>query len=64
MIRLMLMKSWKHPYKNKPYAVGTILQCSIPLAQELLADRIGRLYDGEYPPKDKVKMDLKQLTTK
>tara|TARA_R110000868_G_scaffold96848_3_gene266356 strand:+ start:2381 stop:2575 length:195 start_codon:yes stop_codon:yes gene_type:complete len=64
MIRVMLLKSWKHPYKAKPYAVGSILQCAPYLAMELLADKIGKLYDGEYPPKEKVKIELSTLTTK
>lgn len=61
MIRIILLKSWQHPYRNKPYAVGTILQCAPYLAMELLADNIGELYEGDYPPKEKVKIDLKQL---
>ena len=64
MIRIILLKSWQHPYKSKPYAVGSILQCAPYLAMELLADKIGKLYEGEYPPKEKLKMDLSQLTTK
>jgi len=64
MIRIILLKSWKHPYKKTPEPVGSILQCSHSLAGELLADKIGRLYDGEYPPKQKQKMNLSQLKTK
>ena len=60
MIRVRLLKSWKHPY-GKNHTVGTILQCAPYLAMELLADNIGELYDGDYPPKEKVKIDLKQL---
>lgn len=62
MIRIMLLKSWTHPYKNKPYAVGTILQCAPYLAGELMAEKIGKLYEGEYPPKEKAKIDLSTLT--
>lgn len=64
MIRIILLKSWTHPYKTKPYAVGTILQCAPYLAAELIADRFAKLYEGDYPPKEKVKMDLSTLTTK
>lgn len=64
MIRIKLKKSWKHPYRDKPYAVGTILQVAPYLASELLADKVAEVYKGEYPPKDKSKTDLKQLTTK
>ncbi len=64
MIRIMLLKSWQHPYKKKPYAVNTILQCDLNLAGELLADKIGKIYEGEYPPKEKVKMNLSTLTLK
>lgn len=63
-IRIKLLKSWKHPYRNKPYAVGTILQCGSVLASDLLADKIGEIYNGEYPPKEKSKIELKQLKTK
>jgi len=64
MIRVRLKKSWSHPYKNKPYSVGTILQCDTSLAGELMAENIGQLYEGEYPPKEKFKIDLSTLTTK
>ena len=64
MIRIQLLKSWRHPYKKKAYSVGTILQCDMNLAGELMADKIGKIYEGEYPPKEKVKMNLSTLTTK
>ena len=63
-IRIILNKSWRHPKLNKLYTVATVLQCDAILASELLADKIGVLYTGEYPPKGKIKMDLKQLKTK
>lgn len=64
MIRLKLLKRWQHPNKLQPYSVGTILQCSPALAGELLADKIGEIYEGPYPPKQKLNINLSQLKTK
>ena len=64
MIRVILLRSYQHQYKRDPYSVGTILQCAPYLASELIADKIAKLYEGEYPPKEKVKVDLKQLNSK
>lgn len=61
MIRILLIKSWQHPNRDKPYPVGTILQCAPYLAGELLADKFGIVYTGEYPPKEKVKIDLSTI---
>jgi hypothetical protein len=60
-MRLILKKSWKHPYRNKPYPVGTIIQPDFNLAHELLAEKIAGIYEGPYPPKEKLKMNLSQL---
>lgn len=62
-MRVRLIKSWKHPYKSKPYAVGTVLQVDKSLESELLKSKVAVKYSGEYPPK-KEKINLKQLNTK
>lgn len=60
-IRIILNKKWKHPLRQKPYPVGTILQTDLNLAGELMAENIARIYNGVYPPKEKLKMNLSQL---
>jgi len=64
MVRIQLLRSWKHPYKKKPEAVGTVLQVINSLAMELLADKRAKIYEGVYPPKQKMKMNLSQLNNK
>lgn len=63
-LRVRLLKSWQHPYRSRPYPVGTIIQPDLNLAGALLADKIGEIYEGDYPPKEKMNFNLKQLTTK
>lgn len=60
-MRLKLIKSWKHPYKVKAYSVGTILQVDKELEKLLLEHKVAVKYSGEYPPKKKEKINLKQL---
>lgn len=66
-VRVRLVKSWTNT-QGKVYAVGTILQLIPSLASELLADKIGEKYDGQYPPKqgreNKLKIKLSQLKPK
>lgn len=60
---IILKKSWKHPYKIRPYAVGTVLQCDDQLGTELIKKKTGEVYKGPYPPDGKVKMALSDLKT-
>jgi len=57
-LRLRLLKSYKHKYKLKAWSVGQVIQVENILANELLADKIAEVYEGEYPPKHKVKTDF------
>jgi hypothetical protein len=57
-IKVILLKSWKHPYKIKPLPIGKIMGCSPQLASELIADKIAELYTGVYPPKEKTKTEF------
>lgn len=57
-IKVILLKSWKHPFKKKALPIGKVMGCSAELASALLADRIAELYTGTYPPKEKTKTDF------
>ncbi len=57
-IKIILLKSWQHPFKKKPLPIGKIVSCSTQLASELIADKIGELYTGVYPPKEKTKTNF------
>jgi len=61
MKRIILSKSWQHPYRTEKYPVGTILQPDNALRNFLLENKIAREYNGDYPPKSKTKIQLKQL---
>lgn len=61
--RIILNRSWKHPYKTKPYPVGTILQVDDELGTELIMNKSAEEYTGPYPPKEKKKMALGELKT-
>lgn len=56
--KIILVRSWKHPYKLRPYPIGTILLCDNELASELLTEEFGEIYTGQYPPADKTKTDF------
>lgn len=56
--RIILVKSWTHPYRTKPYPVGTILQVDNELGSELIENEIAEKYNGEYPPKEKQKTEF------
>jgi len=63
-MKIRLLKSLEHKTNNrvsKMYRVGTILQLSDLDSINLINSKKAELYEGEYPPKDKMKMDLKQL---
>ncbi len=62
-MRVRLLKSWAN-VRGRVYPVGTILQVTSYLASELLADKTAENYSGDYPPKSKMKMNLKQLNNK
>jgi len=62
--RIILKKSWQHPYRNEPYPVGTILQPDNPLREYLIGNKIAKEYKGDYPPKQKVKIELEHLKAK
>ncbi len=62
MNRIILKKSWKMN-ERRTYAVGTILQVDNELRDKLLKSKKGELYEGEYPPKDKQKINLTELKT-
>lgn len=57
-IKVILKKSWKHPFKKKSLPIGKIVSCSPQLAQSLIGEGIAELYTGEYPPKEKTKTDF------
>ena len=56
--RVRLLKSWANKSSGKKYTVGTIIQCDNTLSAELIREKIGEHYDGDYPPKVKVKTDF------
>ena len=62
-MRIRLIKSWKFN-ERRTYPVGTVLQVLRGLAKQLVTSKHAEIYEGEYPPKDKLKMDLKQLKVK
>lgn len=56
-VRVRLLKPYTHIYKTRPWPIGQVLQLTTQLASELLADKIAEIYEGEYPPKEKMKTD-------
>jgi len=63
MVRVRLLKSYKHENKQKAWTVGRIVNCSPQLASDLIHRKIAENYSGGYPPKkvDKLKMELNKL---
>lgn len=59
-LRVILLKSWTNEF-GRTYPVGTIIQGTTALLMNLIGEQIGELYAGEYPPKEKRKINLKQL---
>jgi hypothetical protein len=57
-IKVILIKSWKHPFKVKPLPRGKIVSCSTDLASSLIGEGIAELYTGIYPPREKLKTDF------
>ncbi len=62
-VKILLKKKWTNS-QGKEYAVGTILQVIPSLGSQLIADKFGDFYEGDYPPKDKLKIELSQLNNK
>lgn len=60
-VRVQLLKSYHHDNKKKAWSVGTVLQLTQQLASDLIHEGIAIEYKGEYPPKKKMKLELKQL---
>ena len=60
--RVRLVRAWASTFKT--YSVGTVLQVDNELCNRLITEKYGKKYDGEYPPKGKVKMKLEQLKSK
>ena len=57
-IKVILLRSWKHPFKQKSLPIGKIVSCSTQLASELIGSKYAELYTGPYPPKEKTKTDF------
>lgn len=57
-VRIRLLKSYKAKNMKRTWPVGQVIQVLPSVASELLADKIGALYDGKYPPKEKMKIKL------
>lgn len=61
-VRVVLKKRWSPLYSTtREYRVGTILQVTPELGSELIRKRIADKYIGDYPPKEKIKVNLEQL---
>jgi hypothetical protein len=58
--RVILLKSWTTEF-GKKHPIGTVLQMIPTAASELIMDGIAKKYEGEYPPKNKIKVDLKTI---
>lgn len=63
-MRVRLLKKYHHKLKRKPWPVGSIIQITNNFASEMFAEGIAEPYFGEYPPKEKMKMDLSNLNSK
>ena len=61
-MRIRLVKSWRMN-ERRNYPVGTILQVTNDLGANLIKSKKGELYEGEYPPQDKQKINLTHLKT-
>lgn len=61
--KIQLKKKWVNMF-GKSYPVGTVLQTDSELGSELIRLKFADKYDGEYPPKDKFKLNLEQLNNK
>lgn len=55
--RIILLKSWTN-HLGKVYPMGTVLQVDNELGSELIENKVGEKYNGEYPPKEKQKTEF------
>jgi len=51
-MKIRLRKKWRE------WAIGTVLEVWGPTAKEMIIGNIAEKYNGEYPPKDKMKTDF------
>lgn len=61
-MRVRLLKSHKTPHAT--YAVGTILNYSRGVGERMIANDEAERYKGPYPPKEKMRLNLKDLKIK
>lgn len=55
--RVILKKKWTNNL-GRTYPIGSIIQGDKELATKLIESKTGEAYDGDYPPREKVKTDL------
>lgn len=51
-MRIRVLKKWRE------YPVGQVIEVFDSKAKQLIADRLAEKYDGEYPPREKMKTDF------
>ena len=60
-MRVRLLKSYHFKLKRKPWPRGSVIQITNEFASELFAEGIAEPYYGEYPPKEKMKMEVMKI---
>lgn len=55
--KIILKKKWTNRL-GRVYPIGSIIQGDKELAKKLIESKTGDKYEGEYPPRGKVKTDL------
>jgi hypothetical protein len=55
-MKIILIKSWEHD--GVKYPIGYTLEVFDPKAKEMIMDGIAERYEGERPPKEKMKSNL------
>jgi hypothetical protein len=55
-MRIRLLKKWD--WVHKTFYRGTVLKVVDGYAKKLISEGIAEEYNGEYPPKEKMKTDL------
>lgn len=55
--KVTLIKSWTN-FQGRVYPVGQVLIVDKELRQQLIDEGVASIYEGEYPPKEKVKTDF------
>lgn len=56
-VKVTLKKSWKNS-AGKQYAVGSIMQFDKETTKKLIGEGIAEIYNGDYPPRGKVKTEF------